>query len=762
MASLFVSTSSGAGDPRSWSDGYAPFETFTAEQRDHWAYQPVRRPEPPAVREVEWVANPIDRFILAGLESLGLPHSAPADRVALIRRVTFDLTGLPPETGEVAAFVKDDRPDAYERLVDRLLASSHFGERWGQHWLDLAHYADSNGFELDAERPDAWRYRDWVVRAHNSDVPYDRFVSLQIAGDDLRPGDRDALIATGFCRCGPREVVGGNVIPEAKRQTELSEITGTVGSVFLGLTIGCARCHDHKYDAIPSTDYYRLQSFFAASELTDVPVASQKEKSAFEAAKSAIDKKATPLKQQLASLEAPYREALKSKKLTKLSPHERAVMSTPDKDRTPSQKKLAKGLETSLRITWEEVAAAVAVDPADHARREKLKREIYEIERILPRPPAHAMALIDQKSKAADTFVLRRGDHMNKGQKVAPRPPGILLASQPSGSFPAAIDSSGEKTGRRAALARWLAAPANPLSARVLVNRLWQHHFGRGIVATPSDFGVRGEPPSHPELLDWLASELVAGGWRLKSLHRLIVTSTAYRQAARPPAKLAVEDPENSLFGHMNRSRLDAEAIRDAMLFAAGEINPKMGGPGVLAPLEKEIKDLIFTEAEVVDLWPVDRDPSEHFRRSLYLFRKRNVRYPLFDAFDAPDTQNACPRRESSTHALQALVLLNSDFAAGRAKALAGRILRQSSGENRDRIKTAYQIVLARDPKPAEIERAESFLRTQSSLIDAQILAGQPSSRPQGEIPATAPAEAAAWVDFALAMLNCNEFLYVP
>jgi len=744
MASLGLTTAAGAGDQQSRATGDAPIETFTAEQRGHWAYQPVNRPDTPAVKEVAWVINPIDQFVLAGLESLGLPHSAPADRVALIRRVTFDLTGLPPLPHEVAAFLRDTRPDAYERLVDRLLASPHYGERWGQHWLDLAHYADSNGFELDVERPDAWRYRDWVVRAYNSDLPYDRFVALQIAGDDLWPGDRDALVATGFCRCGPREVVGGNVIPEARRQTELAEITGTVGSVFLGLTIGCARCHDHKYDAIPSTDYYRLQSFFAASELTDVPIASQEQKSAFEAAKGAIDKKAAPLKQQLAALEAPYRTALHSRKTTMLSAHERAVMNTPDKDRTPAQKRLAKGLETSLRITWEEVAAAVAANSHDHARREELKRAIYEIERTIPRPPAHAMALVDQKANAADTFVLRRGDYKNKGPKVAPRPPGVILASQPSGSFPASIDPHSDKTGRRAALARWLTSPTNPLSARVLSNRIWQHHFGRGIVATPSDFGVRGELPSHPELLDWLASELIAGGWQQKALQRLIVTSAAYRQSTRPPAKLATEDPENSLFGRMSRRRLDAEGIRDAMLAVSGELNSRMGGPGILAPLEKEIKDLIFTEAEVVDLWPVDRDPSEHRRRSLYLFRKRNVRYPLFDAFDAPDTQNACPRRETSTHALQALVLLNSDFAAGRAKVLAGRLLRDSGVCNRDRITMAYQLVLARDPKPAEIERAELFLKSQAKLIDSQIRDGRPCSRPAGEIATMRPSEAAA------------------
>jgi hypothetical protein len=725
-----------AGDQSTKPEVVAQPEKFTAEQRGHWAYQPVQRPELPPVKKTGWVRNAIDRFILAQIEEIGARPANEADRVALIRRLTFDLTGLPPTPDEVAAFLADRRPDAYERLVDRLLASPRYGERWAQHWLDLAHYADSNGFELDAERPDAWRYRDWIVKSLNSDLPYDRFLMLQIAGDDLKPNDHDALIATGFCRCGPREVVAGNIIPEVKRQTELLEITNTVGSVFLGLTIGCARCHDHKFDAIPTTDYYRLQSFFAASELADVPIAGKAEIDAVAAAEKAIAQKTAPLKKMMSELEGPYRQALKAHKLTMLSAEERAVHNTPEKDRTPTQNKLAKGLETSLRITWEEVAAAVAANPGDHARRERFKREIYELERTLPHPPPHAMALVDSKSKVSDTYVLRRGDYKMQGPKVAPRPPGVVLASQPAGKFsPAAIVPSADKTGRRAGLAKWLAAPDNPLTARVIVNRLWQHHFGRGIVATPSDFGVRGEPPSHPELLDWLASELVAREWRLKPLHRLLVNSATYRSSGKANPKLAAEDPENTLFGRTNRRRLDAEGVRDAMLAVSGELNSKMGGPGVLAPLEKEVKDLIFTEAEVVDLWPEDRDVSEHVRRSLYLFHKRNVRYPLLEAFDAPDTQSACPRRETSTHALQALSLLNSDFAVGRANALAERIRREGGEDTDQRIRRAYLLVLAREPKPIEMERSRSFVNAAGS---------------------------AAWVDFALALMNGNEFLYVP
>ena len=439
-------------------------------------------------------------------------------------------------------------------------------------------------------------------------------------------------------------------------------------------------------------------------------------------------------------------------------------MAIPETKRSAEQKRLVQGLQTSLRVTWEEVAAAVAANRADHDQRETLKQAIAEIERTLPRPPAHAMALADQDKKAPDTFVFRRGDYRNKGPKVSPRPLGVVLASQQRDAFgPDWIVPATATTGRRAALARWLTGPENPLTPRVIVNRLWQYHFTRGIVATSSDLGVRGEPPSHPELLDWLAAELISGGWRLKPIHRLIVNSATYRQSSKPIPKLAEQDSDNTLLGRMNRRRLDAEGVRDAMLAVSGELNPKMGGPGVLAPLEKEVEDLIFTEAEVVDLWPEDRDPSEHLRRSLYLFRKRNVRYPLLESFDSPDNQFPCPRRETSTHALQALNLLNSDFALGRAKALAGRILRETSHGADGQVRRAYQLVLCRDPAPAELDRACRFLASQTALLRQQKEAGRPLNRPSGVVAkSTDPAAAAALVDFALAMLNCNEFLYVP
>ncbi len=375
-------------------------------------------------------------------------------------------------------------------------------------------------------------------------------------------------------------MVAGNIDPAVRRQSELTEITGTVGSVFLGLTIACARCHNHKFDALPTTDYYRLQAFFAAADLVDRPVAPKPERDAYEAASKAVAAKTAPFRGEIAQLEAPYQHALLEKKKSLLTPAERSIMAIPDKERTPVQKRLAEGLATTLKVGWEEVAEAVAANPADHAVRERLKRAIHEIEVTLPRPPAHAMALADGGTSAPETHVAQRGDPRKPGPLVAPRPPGVVLAAQPGDAFgPASVVPTAATSGRRLALAHWLTRADNPLTARVIVNRLWQHHFGRGIVATPNDFGLRGEAPSHPELLDWLAAELVAGGWKLKPLHRLMVTSSAYRQASEPNAKQTADDPDNTLLSRMNRRRLEAESLRDAMLAVSGELKPEMGGP---------------------------------------------------------------------------------------------------------------------------------------------------------------------------------------
>lgn len=712
---------------------FAAPEKFSGSDKDHWAFQAIRRTDPPRVKEQSFVRNPIDQFILKGLEDVGFRHAPEADRISLLRRVTFDLTGLPPTPEQAREFLNDKAADAYDKLVDRLLASPAYGVRWAQHWLDLAHYADSNGYELDADRPDAWRYRDWVIDALNEDMPYDQFLALQIAGDEIRPDNVSALIATGFVRSGPREVVGGNIAPEEKRKNDLTEITTTVGSVVMGLTIGCARCHDHKFDPIPTTDYYRLQSFWAGAELVESDISTKDEKDSIAARNKEIDAKVAPLRKRQAEIERPYRERLRKEKEDGLTARERHVMSIPKEKRTPEEQRLAEGISSALTVRWEEVAEAVAKNAADHKAREKIKKEIYELDRLRPQPPAKAFAIKNEKTKAPTTFVYKRGDWRNLGPAVDPRPPGVILAS---------VGESGWLNGqavnnppRRTDLVNWLTHPSNPIVPRVIVNRLWQHHFGRGIVATPSDFGTRGEPPSHPELLDWLATELVNSGWKLKAMHRLMVTSSAYRMKSdfiMPEQER--DDPVNETLYRMNRRRMEAESLRDAVLSVSGRLNPKMGGPGVKVPIEDEIKELIFTEAEVVDLWPVDLNPEEFNRRSLFVYRKRNVHYALYDAFDAPDTQSPCPVRSVSTHAPQALVLLNSELSQTSARKLA----ELSAGETDQdkRISKLFQQVLIREPRPEELLKLKAFL----------------GSNPDRK----------NWADLALGLLNLNEFLYVP
>jgi hypothetical protein len=484
----------------------------------------------------------------------------------------------------------------------------------------------------------------------------------------------------------------------------------------------------------------------------------------------AIDARLAPWRKELAELEAPYRAAIKATKESTLSAVEREAMATAEDKRTPIQKKIVAGLAASLAVRWEDVAEAVAKDAAVQARRESIKRAIHELERSAPAPPAKAFALAEPDRDAPPTHVLARGEPTSPGVLVEPRPPGVVMASMPAGSFAlASIRPRAASSGRRSALANWLTRPDHPLTARVIVNRLWHHHFGRGIVATPSDFGVRGEEPSHPALLDWLATELVRSEWSLKSITRLIVTSAAYRRASRKPRdgdasvweKQEADDGENQLVWRQNARRLEAEAIRDSILAVSGELCSRMGGPGVLPPIEKEIEELIFTEAEVVDLWPETPDPVEHARQSLYLFRKRNVRYPMFDAFDMPDTQTACPRRESSIHAIQPLVLLNSPFAIDRAKAFAGRLFSEQPSDQGARVQRAYLLALGRPPTEAELDQAILFLAKEEGTLAGRE-GPRPLAKPVPEPRGLDAARGAAWVDFCLAMLNRAEFVSMP
>jgi hypothetical protein len=735
-----------------------------------WQFRKPVRVEPPRVSDPNWVQSPIDAFVLARLDKAGLKPSPPAARAALLRRVTYDLIGLPPTPKELDDFLVDDKPGAYERVVDRLLASPHFGERWAQHWLDVTRYAETNGYEADGERPNAWRYRDWVVRAFNDDMPYDRFVTEQLAGDLLageaaRKGVAGAhkpeaqwLIAAGFNRCGPVHQVSGNLDPAVGRYEVLTEMTNGVGAAFLGLTIGCARCHDHKFDPIPQSDYYRLQAFFSAAQWKDIDLSTPAERDENQRRNEELNAKVAPLKKEAADIEAPVRDRLREAKKAKLEATYRdALAVNPDK-RTPEQKKIAEQGEVLIKVTWDEIVDALP--PADRAKRAELRQQANVLEAQRPAPPAQAWTVAEDGSPLF-AHVLKRGSITQKGARVEP---GFLqVLSAPVGdSHPPVADAPGSPP-NRLDLARWLTRPDHPLTARVIVNRLWEHHFGRGIVATPDDFGAHGEAPTDPELLDWLAVELVEHGWSLKHVHRLMVLSAAYRQDSRPANADGTRiDPDNHLLWRMNRRRLDAEALRDGVLAAAGTLNPAVGGPMIKAPLEPDVYDLIFSEAEPDGLWLADPDPRQHTRRSLYLFHKRNLHLPMLEVFDQPDALSPCPVRAVSTFAPQALVLLNGPFLHEQSKALAVRLMREAGPGDAARVDRAYQLALGRQPQESERRTALDFLASQADLLRDRLRARLPVGVPAGTPDNVDPAAAAALADFCLALLNRNEFVYVP
>jgi hypothetical protein len=655
---------------------------------DHWAWKRPARPPVPA-----GAAHPVDAFVRAKLKDAGLKPAPPASREQLIRRVTFDLHGLPPAPEEVAAFVKDTSPDAYEKVVDRLLASPRYGERWARHWLDVARYADTNGYEFDEPRPDAWRYRDYVIRSLNADKPYDRFVTEQLAGDEAYPGDPGARVATGFNLLGPDMTDSAD--QAQRRYNTLTDMTDTAGLAFLGLTVTCARCHDHKFEPITQADYFRLQAFFTpAAFRKDVPVATAAEKAKHEAAAAEYARLTKDLRDGVAAIEAPVRQRLYEAKLAKLSADAQAAHRTPPDQRDGGQQELV--AETERKVVVTDAEAAKAVPAADQARLAELQKQLKAFDAKKPAAPPVAMGLTDRPGPAAKTHVLGRGDLKSPADEVRSGFPEVLTGGK---AVDAKVEPQGDSTGRRLALAKWVASADNPLTARVMVNRLWQHHFGRGLVGTASDFGLRGERPTHPELLDWLAREFADGGWSLKTMHRLMLTSETYRQSSLPQSS----DPDNHLLSRMNRLRLEGEAVRDTLLVVSGRLNPKAGGPGVVLPETARASGGARPVAATAGA-------QEHVRRSVYLFSRRNLRHPFLEAFDLPDSNLSCSRRERSTTAPQALALLNADEAMAAAKATADRLAKEAATEA-GRIDRAYRLILGRPPSAKEAERAAVFLR---------------------------------------------------
>ena len=691
--------------------------------RAYWAFVPPTSTDVP-VAASSWVRNLVDAFTWEGLQAKGILPSAEAAKERLLRRVCLDLTGLPPTPEQAFSFLSDYSPDAYERLVGALLASPHYGERWAQKWLDVVRFADTDGFELDGYREHGWRYRDYVVESFNEDKPYDQFVQEQIAGDELFPSSGEALVATGFHGAGPRHVVGGNQDKEEARQEVLTEMALGVGQALLGLTVQCARCHDHKFDPISQKDYYRLEAFFGGTELENVPTASKDEIEASEKAKEFHEGRAKPIKDQLAAIEAPYKERVEDRKRAALQAAHAAALAVPDNERTEEQERLAEEAESQIQPVWYEILPLMADDIKE--RRAALRKRLHALELRKPDPPAAAFAA-SNRANPPKTYVLQSGDYRRRGEPVDPGFPEVV------GSLGSEVPDGGQ--GHRSALARWLTHPKNPLVARVMVNRIWEFRMGRGLMPDPNNFGLLGGMPTHPELLDALALRFVGAGWSVKAIDRLVVLSSAYRQPAAIDSQRAAIDPDNRWYWRAHRRRLSAEAIRDSALSASGRLNRSLRGKPVRIPIEPEVYDLIFTEAEPDNLWPLTPNRFEHDRRSLYLLNKRTVRLPFLANFDQPDTMTSCSVRQTSTHALQSLSLLNSDFMQEQSAALAGRVfLRCREPAPSCLVEEAFRLTLSRGPTSEERRLAEDFLESGPETLR----------------------------DFSLALLNRNEFVYRP
>ena len=664
---------------RAWINAGAKLESSPVSQPSWWSFRKPVRPPLPAVKNASWVRNPIDAFILAKLDQQGLTPAPPADPRTLARRAYFDLHGLPPTPQEVDQFVNDRSDNAYEKLIDRLLASPRYGERWGRYWLDLVRYADTSGFETDHFYVSAWRYRDYVIESLNNDKPYDTFVQEQIAADELWPGNLDLegtdklskeksdnvrrRIGTSLFTLGAFPIEYTYYGEQYRAEWE-ADAVDTVGAAFLGLTVACARCHDHKFDPISQRDYYRMNAIFAGSEEREIPLVS------------------------LFTIQTYTRQfplIAQAQNLKQMVGRGRRRRSADDQaDGTPAE-------------------TPAPPDP----KRAALLQQLGQAYASLPERYPTAQVLAHQEV-VPDTYILSRGDFKQKGQKVEP---GFLSALNPAPPIEEPKDILFVPQ-RRKALALWLTSPDQPLLSRVMVNRIWQGHFTEGIVRTPNDFGRQGDPPTHPELLDWLAVEFASRGFSIKQMHKLIMLSNTYQQASSvaDASPSLQKDPENHYLSHMNRHRLDGDSIRDTVLDVAGTLNLKMRGVGVIPPLTKEE----LQAARMKQMWPAHPDPSEHVRRSIYLQMKRSMTLPVLQIFDAPDTASSCARRETATVAPQALAMMNGEFTQAQAEQFAARIRKLNADSPEAWVENAWQIAFSRSPSLVERRTAEDYVRRNS------------------------------------------------
>ncbi len=694
---------------------------ITPAERKWWAFQKVARPTPPTPQTANWARNAVDQFLLAAMEKKGIRPSPATDKRSLARRAYLDLTGLPPTPAELKEFLDDQRPEAFDKLVDKLLDSPHYGERWARHWLDVVRFSDSGGFEYDRERDNAWRYRDYVIRAFNNDKPYDRFLKEQLAGDELYPGNIEAKIATGYLRLG----VENNIKTEQTRMDELDDIVVTTANSLLGVTVGCARCHNHKFDPIPQKDYYRMQAVFFGTKVDEYPLATPAELARIKEETKRVEDLQRPIRKEIRAVEQPTRDKIIAKRKAELPEYMRVALATPMEKRTEGQKLNANQVEKTLESIREEDLIAEMPAPA-RAKRELLQAQIDDLDRQKPKL-ATAMAITENGREAPPSYFLHRGNIGQKGSRVGP---GVLsVALDGEWHFPAP-PADAKSSFRRAGFAEWMTSPDNPLTARVMVNRIWQNHFGEGIVRTPSNFGKLGERPTHPELLDYLSSEFVQNGWSIKHIHRLIMKSTAYRMASDDIEANRKIDGDNRLLWRMPRRRVEGEVIRDSVLATAGTLDRSVGGPAVFPYI-----DPVLFQSSSKRTWngKAVNDPST-YRRSVYVFSKRTIPLPMLETFDRPDTMSSCARRNRSTIAPQALILMNNEFIGIQARHFAQRLEREAGADTAAQVKLAYELALSRPPTPAEITKAVDFIQ----------------GYPQG------------LVDFSHALFNINEFVYIP
>jgi hypothetical protein len=725
-------------------------------RRSEWPFAPLRQPDVPETRAAAWVINPVDAFILAELEKKGLEPSEAADRATLLRRVTFDLTGLPPTVDEIHAFLRDSSPQAYERVVDRLLSSPRFGERWARHWLDVVRFGDTAGFKSDFLRPDAWRYRDYVVTAFNDDLPYNRFVQQQIAGDELEPANPSALVATGMLRLYAEESTAADF--RKLRQDVLDDVTETAGLTFLGLTMGCAKCHDHKFDPIAQTDFYRMQSCFAGMVPRDdrppvdpeVLATWQRQQKIWQEATASVR---AQIDEMLARIEADN-IAVNTVAYDKET---QTAWRTPAAQRSTWQKQL---VALSSRYVNAGVPRRIRrLEGEEKQKWDELQKQLAQFDALKPPALPTSMTVQEGSGPIPETHVLDTGDFEKPQEEVQPGFPEFLGQSEASLFVEPTRPETSPAPQRRSALARWLTLPDHPLTARVIINRLWQHHFGRGIVETPNDFGAMGAAASHPKLLDWLASELVERDWSLKSIHRLMVTSATYRQSSEVDVQEDADefqaDPDNKLLWHANRVRLEGEPLRDSLLFLSGQLNPAMGGPSGYPVLADAVRE------NSAYAWKPDADPAQHFRRSLYCFQKRNLRLPLLAAFDQPDMYMSCGARTNTLTPTQSLALLNGDDSLAASRRWAGKLLEESLGNEAIFIKAAWLQAYGREASQEEIDLSREFLATQAERIYEHDKNLSTIAIPQPCPSCLEPQYAGALVDMCHALLNSSEFLFV-